>query len=161
MDPLAFLSWQFVMFSLFVATIMYVLRTILEFFIPKLTVFVLWNSLLLMILPVFIGAGLGRLLTSYPFANGFTTITEHVGYGAVAGLLSTVLFKVIKELLIGKVSGVVNTVLNTVGATPPVGTSPVVVVNNTSSQSGPNDSPPAGTVGMGTVSTDETLPPKQ
>lgn len=119
MDPLAFLTWQFVMFSLVIAAIMYVLRTILEFFIPKLMTFKLWNSLLLMILPILIGVGLGDWWKMYPYAIGLTTNGEHMGYGAVAGLLSTVLFKVIKELLANKIvavgttiGGVVNTVFN-------------------------------------------------
>lgn len=115
MDPLAFLSWQFVMFSLFVAVIMQILRTILEYFFPRLTTLKIWNSLLLMLLPIFIGALLGKLLPTYPFATGFTTTFEHIGYGAVAGLLSTVLFKVIKELLVGKVTGLVGGVMNTIG----------------------------------------------
>lgn len=105
MDPLSFLTWQFVLFSLVVAVIMYVTRTILEYCIPKLIDTRLWNSLLLMLLPVFIGAGLGGWWKMYPYATGLTTISEHVGYGAVAGLLSTLLFKIIKELLMQKMGG--------------------------------------------------------
>jgi len=143
MDPLAFLSWQFVMFSLFVATIMYVLRTVFENIFPKLKTYQLWNSLFLMIMPIFIGAGLGGALKMYPYAIGFTTTSTHVGYGAVAGLLSTVLFKVIKELLIGKAQAVVGGVLTAVGVT----TTTTTAVGPTPSP-GPNDGPP-GNGGMG------------
>lgn len=139
MDPLAFLSWQFVMFSLVIAAIMYVIRTILEFFIPKLMNFKIWNSLLLMLLPIFIGASLGDWWKMYPYAIGLTTTSEHIAYGAVAGLLSTVLFKVIKELLINKVvavgttiGGVVNTVFSP---------SPPTTIND------PNLLPPSGVMG--------------
>ena len=143
MDPLAFLSWQFVMFSLFVATIMYVLRTVLESIFPKLATYQLLNSLFLMVLPVFIGAGLGDALKMYPYATGFTTTVTHVGYGAVAGLLSTILFKVIKELLVGKVTAIVGGALTAVGVT----TTTTTVAAPQSP--GPNDGPPSGFGGMG------------
>ena len=106
MDPLAFLTWQFVMFSLFVSVIMFVIRTVLEYFVPKLKTLKIWNSLLLLLLPVFIGATLGGLLKMYPYATGLTTTVEHVGYGSVAGMMSTILFKIIKELLINKVTSI-------------------------------------------------------
>lgn len=124
MDPLAFLTWQFVMFALFVATLMYILRTVLEYFFPKLTTAKIWNSLLLMILPVLIGGFLGWFLNAYPYATGLTTKMDHLAYGSVAGLLSTIIFKVVKELLGSKISqaitGVMGVVSNVTGAPAPV-----------------------------------------
>ena len=132
MDPLAFLTWQFVMFSLFVAAIMYVLRTIVEYAIPKAKTAKLWNSLLLMILPVIIGGLMGWLLKAYPYATGLTSIGDHIGYGSVAGLLSTIVFKVVKELLGSKIAAAAQGVLSAVsGATG--GVVPVVTTTTTTS----------------------------
>jgi hypothetical protein len=151
MDPLAFLTWQFVLFSLIVAAIMYVFRTILEFCFPQLTTIKVWNSLLLMLLPIFIGAGLGLWWKMYPYATGLTTSAEHIGYGAVAGLLSTVLFKVIKELLVNKITNTVSTIGGVVGGV----FSPGVNTNTPNFPPDPNANPMPPSNVMGGVPTEE------
>lgn len=140
MDPLAFLTWQFVMFSLFVAAIMFVLRTIVEFAIPKAKTSALWNSLLLMILPVILGGFLGWIFKAYPYSTGLDTQLDHLAYGSVAGLLSTILFKVIKELLGSKITAAAQGALNAINGT--VTTTTVVGSPDAPVAPGEEDPPP-------------------
>jgi uncharacterized membrane protein YedE/YeeE len=105
MDPILdiLLSWQFILFGLAVAGVMYVLRILVEYFmqlakkIPLKSK--LWNEVLLPILPVIIGA-LGAVhFKSFPYPDSLVTRGDRIIFGLVAGLLSTLLYRVVKALL--------------------------------------------------------------
>jgi uncharacterized membrane protein YedE/YeeE len=105
MDPIIdiLLSWQFILFGLAVAGVMYVLRILVEYFmqlakkIPLKSK--LWNEVLLPILPVIIGA-LGAVhFKSFPYPDSLVTRGDRIIFGLVAGLLSTLLYRVVKALL--------------------------------------------------------------
>jgi hypothetical protein len=63
----------------------------------------LWNDLLLPILPVIIGASGGYLFKTYPYPNGLITDGDRIVFGLVAGLLSTLLYRVVKALMFQKI----------------------------------------------------------
>lgn len=121
MDPIlqVLLSWRFVMFGLAIAAVMFILRTILEYVVGlchgNLANSKLWNDLLLPILPIFIGAGSAYLLRLFPYpgftpdANGHILLGDRIIFGLVAGLLSTLMYRVIKALLYQKLVGYAQT----------------------------------------------------
>lgn len=107
MDPILqiFLSWQFVVFSLAIASIIFVIRTTVEYFIKntKFSTKKMWQDLFLPILPVLIGALFAFLVKSYPYPNNLTSTGNRVVFGVVAGLLSGLLYRVIKSLVSQKI----------------------------------------------------------
>src|SRR5271166_1694185 len=105
MDPLSFLTPSFILFSLFIMAIMYMLRTSLEYFLPSVKTNGFWNDFLLLTLPIVIGCVLGYVFKAYPYGTGFTANSTHSIYGSVAGLLSTLIFKLINGLLGAKING--------------------------------------------------------
>ena len=111
MDPIlqVLLSWQFMLFGLAIAAVVYVFRTIADYFIslkmdPKKIK--IWNELILPIFPVFLGVLVSDLLTTFPYPNGLTSRGDRVIFGLVAGLFSTLMYRVIKALLVQKIDGV-------------------------------------------------------
>jgi hypothetical protein len=114
MDPIlqVLFSWQFVLFSLAVATVVYVFRVIIEYIIsswfkidPKKPQW--WNDLILPIAPVVTGVLGGMFFKSFPYPNGLTTQGDRIVFGLVAGLLSTLVYRVFKSLLYQKIQGIV------------------------------------------------------
>jgi len=104
-----FITWQFLFFGLAVATIMYVIRIILEFAFPIFIKSIVWTNLILPLLPVFLGLFGSLLLTSFPYPDGLVSTENRGIFGLVAGLLSTLLYRVVKSLLIQKIQIVIPT----------------------------------------------------
>lgn len=108
MDPILemFFSWQFIVFSLAVAAVIFVIRTVVEYFVQKSKPAVkkLWHDLFLPILPVFVGGFIGHFFKSYPYPNDLTSDGNRIVFGVVAGLLSGLLYRVIKSLIMQKIS---------------------------------------------------------
>jgi hypothetical protein len=147
MDPIlqVLLSWQFVLFGLAVAMVMYVFRLIVEYIAgavkADLTKSKLWNELVLPILPIALGVLGGWLVTNFPYpgftpnAAGIVARGDRLIFGLVAGGFSTMMYRVIKALLYQKlvdtaqslnVPGVTTTITTTPVAVPPV-TTPTTV----------------------------------
>jgi phosphoglycerol transferase MdoB-like AlkP superfamily enzyme len=108
MDPILtiLLSWQFILFGLAVAGVVYVVRILVEYFIqlakrdPKTSKF--WSELVLPILPVVLGALAAVKFKSFPYPDGLVTRGDRIIFGLVAGLLSTLLYRIVKGLLSAK-----------------------------------------------------------
>jgi hypothetical protein len=105
------LSWQFIVFGLTIAAIIFVLRQSVEYIILKLLklkhtskAYKIWSELLLPILPVLIGGLYAFLFKTYPYPNGLVSATGRVSFGLVAGLMSGLLYRVIKSLLFSKIT---------------------------------------------------------
>lgn len=113
MDPIlqVLLSWQFVLFSLAVAAVMYVIRIVVEFILVEIKIDPKkpqwWNDLVMPILPVIIGCFAAVNFTSFPYPDGLTTKGDRIVFGLVAGLLSTLLYRVFKALLYQKIQSLV------------------------------------------------------
>lgn len=123
MDPIlqTLFSWQFVVFGLAIAAIVFVLRKIAEYILSAYNLnskeSKLWQDLILPILPVVLGAVAGFLFTTYPYPDGLTTSGSRVIFGLVAGLLSTLFYRLIKSLLMQKITSAIQSVTNTTAVT--------------------------------------------
>lgn len=122
MDLLAFLTWQFVFFSLGIMAVILFFRRIIEFFIPSAKQSKFWNELFLPTIPIPLGGLLAFGLKNYPYANGLTTTRDHIYYGIIAGLLSGLIYKVVKGLLGNQIQNLIGGVVNN-----------ITNINNTSS----------------------------
>jgi hypothetical protein len=108
----ALLSWQFLLFCLAIAAIVFVLRTIAEY-VMKNWAFAaressLWNDLLLPILPVLLGTGLAFFVKKYPYPEGLMSISGRMIWGLVAGLASGLVYRLFKTFLMGKVGELIS-----------------------------------------------------
>jgi hypothetical protein len=103
MDPMLsmFLSWQFIVFGLAIAAVMFVVRTVVEYFVKNSK---MWKDLILPILPVLIGGLSALLISSFPYPNELTSAGSRSVFGFVAGLLSGLMYRIIKSLLHQKLS---------------------------------------------------------
>jgi hypothetical protein len=125
MDPIlqVLLSWQFVLFGLAVAMVMYVFRLIVEYLATvlkkDLTISKLWNELVLPVAPILLGALGAVLLKSFPYpgftpdAHGIIARGDRIIFGLVAGGFSTIMYRVIKSLLYQKMVTVAQTLTGT------------------------------------------------
>lgn len=117
MDPIlqVLLSWQFVFFGLAVATVMYVLRLVVEYLASvakkDLTTSNLWNHLILPIMPIILGVVAAIFLKTFPYpgftptAAGIVQRGDRIIFGLVAGTFSTLMYRTIKALFYQKIVG--------------------------------------------------------
>lgn len=125
MDPILqmLLNWQMVLFGLAVAAVTFVIRKTAEYgmanwgFLSKESK--LWTELILPILPVFLGVGGALLFKMFPYPNGLTGSESRGIFGLVAGLLSTLLYRVVNALLVQKVETVLPPAAPTDSTKPP------------------------------------------
>jgi len=92
-------AWQFMLFCLGIASITFVVRSSVEQIVTGTKEAKLWKELILPIFPVIVGAMIGIFATSYPYPDGFDSASGRTMFGLVAGLLSGLLYRVIKSLL--------------------------------------------------------------
>lgn len=59
----------------------------------------LWKDLILPILPVILGPAAAYLAHQYPYPGGLTSGSARVAFGLVAGLLSGLVYRVLKSML--------------------------------------------------------------
>lgn len=126
MDPILqiLLGWQLVIFSLGIAAVIVVIRRIVDYILDNFTRFSqhtkIWNGLILPILPVLLGGIAGGVLSNFPYPDGLTVNYDRVIFGLVAGLFSTLLYKVINSLLGDKLNTIVNGLMGNVPPPPPM-----------------------------------------
>lgn len=118
MDPIlqVLLSWQFVLYGLAVAMIMYILRQVVEYLAEvlhwDLASSKLWNELVLPLAPILLGVVGVLILKKFPYpgfapdANGIVPRGERIIFGLVSGGFSTIMYRVIKSLLYQKAIGI-------------------------------------------------------
>ncbi len=116
MDPIlqVLLSWQFILFGLAVAAVVYVFRLVIEYLAslfkadltdPKNK---LWNDLILPLAPIVFGVLGALVFTTFPYpgftanAAGVVARGDRLIFGLVSGSLSTLMYRVIKALLYQK-----------------------------------------------------------
>lgn len=110
----ALLSWQFVFFALAIAAMTFVVKTVVEFAIDSPNIPTgnatkesrFWREVVLPISPVLIGALAGFFVQVYPFPEGIESTSARIMFGMVAGLLSGLLFRIIKGALASKLFAV-------------------------------------------------------
>lgn len=108
----AFLSWQFLAFSLAIGAIVFVIRQVVEYGMANWWPLKdwaaahkdarLWRSLLLPILPILLGQAAGLLLHNYPYPEGFNTHSGRFVFGLVAGFTSGMFVRLYRSFLASK-----------------------------------------------------------
>ena len=130
----AFLSWNFILYCLGVSTITYVVRTITEYFAQKfkfMATFIaspFWTELFLPLMPLINGGVIAYFATGYPYPYGISALSGRIVFGVVGGMLSGLIFRVLKGLLkasiqsiVSPVTGVVDSISPTADDLPPRG----------------------------------------
>lgn len=108
MDPIfqTFVSWQFLIFSTAIVAIVFVTRKIAEYLLanwkPAAKESKLWNDLILPILPIFVGSIGALIFKKYPYPDGLVSGGSRFIFGLVAGLLSTVLYRLVLSKLVAQ-----------------------------------------------------------
>lgn len=116
MDPIlqTLLSWQFIIFGLAISAVVFVIRKIVEYSMTRWAKFAInasfWNELLLPILPVILGALLAIIIQHFPYPENLTTGSSRFVFGLVAGLLSTLIYRVVNSLLGQKITEVITSI---------------------------------------------------
>jgi hypothetical protein len=99
----ALFSWQFLLFCLAIAAIIFVIRRFAEYAMENWASAAkeskLWKELILPILPVLIGPVAAFFAKKYPFPDGLNSISARIAFGLVAGLLSGLVYRVLKSML--------------------------------------------------------------
>lgn len=103
------LSWQFVVFGLAVVAALFVFRRIVEYTLDiyfkvdkQSKLYKFWTELLLPTLPMLLGSGGAVLISTFPYPNDLTTVGSRFVFGLVAGLMSGLLYRIIKSTLVNK-----------------------------------------------------------
>lgn len=103
------LSWQFLMFCLGIAGLVFVIRRAVEYFlkVKNITKYnYLWETLILPIMPLGLGSLLGWVAKAYPYPGAITSASGRVFFGLVAGMLSGLVYRVLKGLLVKQLMNV-------------------------------------------------------
>jgi len=103
----ALLSWQFILFSLCVFSVVFILRIIVEYFLRNFKIVSkksrLWNELILPIAPPIIGILMSIFGTNLPYPENLTTLDGKIEFGLVAGLFSGLVYRVVKSFVASKI----------------------------------------------------------
>lgn len=99
MDPFSsFFSASFLFYCFAIFAITFIVRTIVEYFIHSAKNSNIWNNLLLPLLPLLLGGISGIFAKMYPDPLG-TSIFAREAFGLTAGLLSGLVYKMLKGYL--------------------------------------------------------------
>lgn len=112
----ALFSWNLLLFSLGIFSLVWVIRTVVEYYIDGVEHNKLWEKLIIPLMPVLIGALVALIAKKYPYPDGLTTVSARLMVGSVAGMLSGLVYQVITAFLKGKAI----VYLNPVGQATPV-----------------------------------------
>ena len=99
----ALLSWQFILFCLALTSVTYVVRLVVDYILNSYKIDAkschLWVELILPILPLTLGC-LGALLAKkYPYPVEIISASGRVAFGLCAGLLSGLVWRVVKSTI--------------------------------------------------------------
>lgn len=100
----ALISWQFLLFCLGTFTITFIIRKIVEFYVKSSLTSPFWNELFIPIMPPILGALVGLCATKYTYPDGLNNLSGRLFFGMVAGLLSGLVYKVVKGTLKAKLA---------------------------------------------------------
>jgi hypothetical protein len=99
----ALFSWQFLLFCLAIAAVLFIIRRIFEYLMETRHIDArnskLWKDLILPVLPVVLGPTAAYFAKAYPYPAGLNDGSSRVAFGLVAGLLSGLVYRVLKSAL--------------------------------------------------------------
>jgi hypothetical protein len=93
------ISWQFLLFSIGVFAIIYILRTILETAFPSITTNRIWEKAILPISPFVIGCVIALIAKNYAYPDNLSSELERFFFGLIAGMFSGTSYQIVKGLL--------------------------------------------------------------
>jgi uncharacterized membrane protein len=101
-------SLSIIVFCLAIFAITWVIRKGLELIFPKLLekdtkLKKVWEEYILRLIPIIFGGVLGGLITSYPYPETFETGVARVFFGIFCGLISTLVYRLIKRNILNKI----------------------------------------------------------
>ena len=106
----AILSWQFVLFSLSIATITYVIRIVVDYCLKAKNIdpkrCIIWTDLFLPLMPVFLGSLAGYIAKQYPYPVDISSVSGRLAFGLCAGMISGLIWRVVKSMLVMKIGPV-------------------------------------------------------
>ncbi len=102
----ALFSIQFILFGLMLASLTWIGRKIIEYLIKNKTLqpVNIWNDLVLPVAPIILGALIGLIATKYPYPSGVSVVSGRVAFGLAAGLISSLLYRLIKSFIKSRIS---------------------------------------------------------
>ena len=133
----ALFSWQFLLFSLGIAVLVWFIRTILEYYLPSLMSSKFYNDLVLPLSPTLLGGIVALFATKYAYPDGLSSTIGRLFFGLVAGTLSSTVYRVVKAMAKQRIDQAGNP--NFVPPPPPQSTNTTVVI----SAPAPTQNPPS------------------
>jgi hypothetical protein len=102
------LSWQFLLFSLAIAAVTWVMRKVSEYLMANYAFFnkesKLWRDLLLPISPIFLGVFAGLFAQGYPYPHEITSASGRMAFGLVAGMFSGLAYRLLNSFVLSKIN---------------------------------------------------------
>ena len=108
-------SSQFILFCLCITGIVMFVRRIAEYVFPTLKTSKPWTDAILPGAPMVIGVIMSLVDKAYPYATGLTSTLDHVIYGVAAGLLSNVVYRIVKAWAGNFLTNLLSTMAQAVG----------------------------------------------
>jgi hypothetical protein len=102
----ALLSIQFVLFSLGILALVFVVRKAVELFAPAFAAKKIWTDFLLVVSPIVFCAIAGFIATKYAYPDGLTATSSRIILGSVAGMLSNLVYRLIKAGIKSKIPAI-------------------------------------------------------
>jgi hypothetical protein len=128
-------GWQFLFFCIGLAAITEMLKRIVEYAMYSNKILArentLWTNLILPILPTILGVVCAVVAKQYPFPDNITSLSGRIAFGLVAGVLSGLVYRVMKSFLVGKIASYQQVVTTTTGTPAPVVTTTVTPATDT------------------------------
>jgi hypothetical protein len=120
----ALFSWQFLLFALGIAVLVWFVRTILEYYSPSILSKKFYNDLVLPLSPTVLGGVVALFATKYAYPDGLSSTIGRFFFGVVAGTLSSTVYRVVKAMAKQKIDQAENP--NFVPPPPPSNTTVVI-----------------------------------
>lgn len=106
-------SWEFLLFSFGIFTIIWIIRSVIEYFIPTAIGSKLWEKLILPIAPTLIGMTIAYFATKFPYPDSITSVSGRIFFGLTAGNLSSSGYQVLKGMIFSKIQSFNTTTIST------------------------------------------------
>lgn len=105
----ALLSWQFMLFSLAIGGIVWVVRTFVEFYFPKLKdKKSAWQEVFMPVLPIPIGLIMAFFATKFAYPDQLTSLSGRLLFGFASALLSSVVMRLVFATIKNRVMSLAN-----------------------------------------------------
>lgn len=106
--PSIMLSWQFIFLSLAIMAAVSMVRDVVEYLMQRSGIDpakpLFWNEVVLPILPLLVGVAGIEVFKGFSYPEVLVTNSDRLVFGLVAGLLSGLVYRVVKALMYQKLT---------------------------------------------------------